>query len=339
MVSSSAFSDDPLRTLRLARLACQLEFEADATTVARASLSAPELAGVAPERTFAELRGLICSRRPMEGLELMDRLGATAAILPELDALHGIEQSRFHHLDVGEHTRAVLCETIALVQDPAWLCADAAQGDALRRALDEPLANELTRGEALRFGALLHDIAKPQTRDVTTEGRITFMGHDRLGARLAAEILGRLRAAERLRAHVAALTEHHLRLGFLVHRMPLGRRDVYDYLLACAPVGVDVTLLSVADRLATRGDNAERAIASHVELARQLLGEALAWESDPPRPPVRGDELARTLGIEPGPQVGDLLAELRAAAFSGEVAGPEDAIERARELIDSGADQ
>ena len=159
------------------------------------------------------------------------------------------------------------------------------------------------------------------------------MGHDEAGARLGAAILGRLRASERLREHVAALTRHHLRLGFLVHEMPLTRRAVYDYLRVTAPVAVDVTVLSVADRLATRGDDSERAIAAHLQLARQMLAEGLAWIAEPPRPPLRGDDLARALGIKPGPMVGDLLAELEAASFSGEVATREEAIARARELI------
>src|SRR6202043_666700 len=105
---------------------------------------------------------------------------------------------------------------------------------------------ELTRSQALRFGALLHDIAKPQTRRVTEHGRVTFMGHDQTGAEMAAAALRRLRASERLSEYVAALTRHHLRLGFLVHEMPLSRRAVYDYLHATAPVAVDVTVLSVA---------------------------------------------------------------------------------------------
>jgi poly(A) polymerase len=161
------------------------------------------------------------------------------------------------------------------------------------------------------------------------------MGHDRAGAELGTSILRRLRASEKLCAHVAGLTLHHLRLGFLVHRVPLSRRDVYDYLLSCSPTGVDVTLLSVADRLATRGDNSEDAIAKHVRLARTMLTDALAWEASPPRPPVRGDELARALGIKPGPRVGGLLAELQAQAFSGEVRTPEQAIDRARQLVAS----
>ena len=339
MVSASAFADDPLRALRVVRLAAELGFEIEPGTAAAARRQAAELDRVAPERTFAELKRLICSERAVLGIELIMRLGISAAVLPELDALDGVQQSRFHHLDVLEHTRQVLAETVALVDDPGSLCRSDADQETLRRWLDRPLANELSRGQALRFGALLHDIAKPQTRDVTPEGRVTFMGHDAAGSEQAAAILRRLRASDRLCAHVGALALNHLRLGFLVHRMPLDRRRIYDYLHTCAPVGVDVTLLSVADRLATRGDNAEAAIAKHVELARQLLVEALAWEASPPRPPVRGDELARALGIRPGPQIGDLLAELEAAAFSGELVTTEEAIDRARRLISSGSDR
>jgi putative nucleotidyltransferase with HDIG domain len=330
-VSPVAFERDALRTLRLARLACELGFGVDAATQGLARAAAPGLADVAPERVFAELRRVVCAPAALAGIELMDAIGVTDVVLPELAALRGVEQSRFHHLDVFDHTRSVLAEVIGLEADPERLAG--ANARALTRFLDEPLANDLTRGQALRFGALLHDIAKPQTRAVTPQGRVTFMGHDQAGARLAGEILGRLRASERLREHVAALTRHHLRLGFLVHEMPLSRRAVYDYLHATAPVPVDVTVLSVADRLATRGDNAERAIASHLELARQMLAEGLAWVDDPPRPPVRGDELAEALGIAPGPMVGDLLAELQAASFSGEVATREEAIARARQLI------
>jgi putative nucleotidyltransferase with HDIG domain len=334
MVRGDAFARDPLRTLRMARLACELEFDVDPVTADAARRSAPQLASVAPERSFVELTRVLSAPRALAGLAMMDDTGVTAVILPELWALRGVQQSRFHHLDVFDHTRAVLAETIALEGDPSPVCAGDTEVADVCTWLAAPLANDLTRGQALRFGALLHDIAKPQTRDVTAQGRITFMGHDRAGAELAAAILGRLRAAERLCAHVAALTRHHLRLGFLVHEMPLSRRAVYDYLHACAPVEVDVTLLSVADRLATRGDNADLAIARHLELARQLLGEALRWAAHPPRPPLRGDELASALGITPGPLLGGLLAELQAASFSGELATREEAIERARQLID-----
>jgi putative nucleotidyltransferase with HDIG domain len=331
MVSPEAFQRDPLRAMRVARIACELDFTVEDATARAAALSASAVARIAAERVFAELKLILASDRALDGLRLLDELGVTEAVLPELARLHGIEQSRYHHLDVHEHTRAVLGELIKLEADPEPVFGEHAP--QLRAALAQPLANELSRAEALRFGALFHDIAKPGTREVTGEGRVTFFGHDAAGAEIAVAVLQRLRASERLCEYVAALTRHHLRLGFLVHETPLTRRAVYRYLKACSPVALDVTVLSVADRLATRGSGSSEAIEKHLRLARQLLGEALAWQADPPRPPVRGDELARAAGIKPGPEIGRVLAELEEASFAGEINGREDALERGRELL------
>jgi len=335
MVSEGAFAQDPLRTLRLVRLACELAFSLDTQTAARAAISAPALVEVAPERTFAELKRIVAAERALDGLRLMDELGVTDAVLPELSSLRGVEQSPYHHLDVHEHTRAVLAEVIALERDPEP--ALGAQARAVSELLCQPLADELTGWQALRFGALLHDIAKPMTRRVSAEGRVTFIGHDAAGAEMATTVLARLRASERLREHVAALVRHHLRLGFMVRDMPLDRRAVYRYLRGCLPVGLEVTVLSAADRLATRGVGSGEAIAKHLQLVRQLIAEALSWRTHPPRPPVRGDELARALAIEPGPELGRILAELEEASFAGEVASGEQAVERARQLLAHGS--
>ncbi|MFL5831953.1 MAG: HDIG domain-containing metalloprotein, partial [Solirubrobacteraceae bacterium] len=331
MVSPGTFAADPLRVIRLARLGCELGFSVEPATAAAARDRAPELDRVAPERVFAEFKRIVIAERALDGLALMDELAVTEAVIPELARLRGVEQSAYHHLDVYEHTRAVLAETIAVTATPERWFAE--QADGIRALLAEPLANELDRGQAMRFGALFHDIAKPQTRGVTAEGRVTFMGHDEGGADVARAVLARLRASEKLSEHVAALVRHHLRLGFLVHRMPLTRRDVYRYMAACEPVQADVTLLSVADRLATRGRGSEAAIERHLELARSLIGEALLWRAERPRPPLRGDELARAVGLRPGPEIGRLLAELEEASFAGEIAGREQAIERARDLL------
>jgi len=93
-------------------------------------------------------------------------------------------------------------------------------------------------------------------------------------------------------------------------------------------------VLSVADRLATRGDGSEAAIDRHLELAQQLLTEALSWAANPPRAPVRGDELAKALGVRPGPAIGTLLERLREASFTGEIATRDEAIEHARRLTE-----
>jgi putative nucleotidyltransferase with HDIG domain len=250
-----------------------------------------------------------------------------------------VQQSRFHHRDVYGHTLEVLERAIVLTSDPGDVLG-AEHRERVLTVLAEPLADGMTRGEALRWGALLHDIAKPATRAVRAlDRRVTFIGHDALGAELARDVLGRLRASVRLREHVAALVRHHLRLGFLVHeKQPLARDTVFGYLCECDPVEVDVTLLSVCDRLATRGAKAEDAIEAHLATARRMLGDALHWrEEGPPKPLLRGDELAQELGIAVGPRVGELLDALTRAQYTGEVGTREQAIAFARARQPRGA--
>jgi poly(A) polymerase len=324
VLGPAAYENDSLRPLRLARFAAELGFTPDAETERLTAEAAPRVAEASGERVFAELRRLVLAPGAVEGLDLADRLGLLRAVLPELADLHEVEQSHYHHLDVYGHTIEVFDRLVELERD--------ATGE-LREVLDEPLADELTRGEALRFGALLHDIGKPATHHVREDGRVTFMGHDRLGEEMVRAICRRLRASERLCRFLEGVTRHHLLLGFLVHERPLDRHAVYRYLERTSPVEVEVTLLSCADRLATRGENAERAIDAHLELAKELMPAALEWRrSGPPRVPVRGDELAAELGMEPGPELGRLLDRLAEAAYAGEATDRRQAIDLARTL-------
>ena len=112
------------------------------------------------------------------------------------------------------------------------------RGASSAGVLAEPLADELTRGGALRFAALFHDLGKPETRARGEGGRVLFIGHDRAGARIVRDLCRRLRASRRLGEYLANLTLNHLRLGFLVHERPLSRRQVYDYLRATDPDSV-----------------------------------------------------------------------------------------------------
>jgi poly(A) polymerase len=361
MASARAFAADPLRVLRLVRIAVELGLEPEAPTLHAAGEAAGRLRSVAGERVFMELRRILDASDAVRGLQLMGDLGASAAVLPELEELRGVQQSHYHHRDVYGHTLEVLERVIALQADPVAVLGEHADGqaEAIRGGggvasapehgeglggavvalLAEPLADGLTRGSALRWGALLHDAAKPATRAVTEQGgRVTFIGHDNLGAELAREVLTRLRASERLRGHVAALVRQHLRLGFMVHEpQPLAREAVFGYLRACEPVEVDVTLLSVADRLATRGERAQESIDAHMRLARAMLPDALRWRAQggPPAPLWRGDLLARELDIPLGPEVGELLEELARAQYAGKVQTQAQALDFARTVLET----
>src|SRR3954454_7279443 len=161
--SERAFADDPLRTLRVPRFACELDLTVDPGTAELARAAAAGLEDVAGERVFAELKRIVVSARPRAGIELAGDLGVLEHVLPELVAMRGVEQNRYHRADVYTHTLDVLDETVAVEADPAAVLGPehAAEVVALLR---EPLADELTRAGALRLGALLHDVAKPQTR-------------------------------------------------------------------------------------------------------------------------------------------------------------------------------
>jgi len=331
MVTGASFPDDPLRVLRLARFACELGLEPEPPTITAAREHAPGIERVAAERIFAELRRVVASERAVHGFELMADLGLTARVLPELEALRGVDQNAYHDLDVHDHTFAVLQAVCDLQSDPGAILGEEQDG-AIRAFLAEPLSDDLTRGTALRFGALLHDIAKPACQLLGDDGTVVgFPRHDEEGAAATKAILTRLRTSDRLRTHVALLARHHLRLGFLVHHQPIDERRLHDYLIKTDPVTLDVTLLSVADRLATTGRNAEQATAIHLELARELLPAIRAWQDgDRQEPLLRGDELAQAVGLAPGPVLGELLGELAAAHYAQEIGTPDQAVAHAR---------
>jgi poly(A) polymerase len=328
--SSRSFSDDPLRVLRAARIGSGLGFEPTAETVDLARREAPRVGEPAGERQFAELSGLITGPDPLTGLELLDRFEATPIVLPEVEALRGVGQSANHHLDAYGHTLEVLRRALELEGALPEYCGEVA--DQVAGMMAQPLADELTRGDALRFAALLHDIGKPVTRTEREGGWVSFIGHDSVGAEMITALCDRLKTSRKFANHLAAMTRDHLILGFMVGERPLARRRVWDYLSRTGPQAVDTTLLTVADRLSAQGGGVpEEAITEHLELAREMLVDAVEWERDePPAPLLRGDEIAAEVGVEPGPDLGVAVAELQAARYAGEVEDRDGAIAHLR---------
>ena len=184
LVSDRVFTDDPLRLLRLARIAHELGFEVDSEAERLARRDAHLADRAAGERIYAEVRRLMTPDHPDAAVRLLDGLGVLDVILPEAAPMHGCEQSPFHHLDVFEHTLQVLDASADIAAHPEHYLPRHAE--ALRAALDQTVGDELDARTALRLAVLFHDIEKPSTRTVSDDGRIGFMGHDRKGAETAA---------------------------------------------------------------------------------------------------------------------------------------------------------
>ena len=315
--SERCFADDPLRLMRAARIGAAFGLEPDPGTLRLARAEARRAGEPAGERRFAELRGMLGGPDPLLALELLDRLEVTPVVLPQLDSLRGVEQSANHHLDVHQHTIEVLRRWLEVEKDLPRYAGEVA--DEVAEALEQPLADELSRREGIRFAAILHDIGKPATR-AERDGSVGFRGHDAVGAEMIRELCGELRTSRRFADYLAALTRHHLLLGFMTHERPLQRRRIWDYIETTGREALDVTMLTVADRLSAQGSGVpQEAIDAHLELAREMLVELVAIERHgPPEPLLDGAEIAELLGAR-GEAIGAGVRELAAAQFAGEV--------------------
>ena len=333
----TSFTDDPLRLMRAARLVAQFGWEIDDETAGMARQAAPRAEDPAGERTLAELVLLIGARDPLAGLAAMDRIGLFDWLFPEIGDLHDVVQGPNHHLDVYGHTMEVVEGILRIESDLERFTGDRAS--EVSEYLARPLADGATRAGALRLGALFHDCAKPQTRS-EEGGFVSFRGHDRLGAEQIDARFRGLRASRKLIGYMSDMTRHHLILGFMIPERPLDRRQIFAYLDHTDPVSLDVTLLTVADRLAARGTASiasREMVAGHMELARDMVGFALDWDRNgPPAQFLPGNELAARLGIEPGPELGKVMKELAAARFAGEITDANEAVEHARGFLEAG---
>ena len=329
-VSDAVFDDDPLRLLRLPRIAHELDFEVDPATERLAQARAALADRPSGERIYMEMRRMLCGPRPAEALRLAGRLGALYVVLPEAVPLRGCMQSAHHQLDVWEHTLHVIEAVADIADHPDHYLPGHAE--MVREELRRNVGDDLAAWQALRFGALFHDIRKPQTRQ-ERDGRVSFIGHDREGAEAAEQVLLRWKAANAVIRFCRVMVAEHLVLGFAIGDRPLDRRRAYRYLHATEPWPCSSVVLSLGDRLATRGPSSRlRHLRRHAETADELLGLIGRLEHAVGEPLLRGDEIAEAAGVS-GPEISrlvDLLAEEQAA---GDVTTREEALDFVREQV------
>jgi poly(A) polymerase len=335
----SSMVDDPLRTLRVARFAAVLNFDVDVETQEWTREAAPLLTRIAGERIAKELYEILGDGSRDRGLALLREFGCLPVILPELDPLAGMEQGGHHHLDALEHSfevvrmlsRLLACDTSLCPLDPALLEA------ACEAVREEPIASVRSRRGHLALAALLHDIGKPPCRAVDATGRIRFSGHEVEGAAMARRIARRLRLTSAEVHTLGVVVGLHMRPCMLGASAEAPTPRALGRLVrAAGDLMPDVALLTLADRLGARGP---ASTAELLERQTAAVGELLAlWrrgrEPGGQAPaPLTGGDLMRELGLSEGPLVGELLAEISAAAVAGEVATAREALDLAAELL------
>lgn len=299
-----SFSDDPLRMLRAARFASQLQFELDPAAFDAMVGMRDRIEIVSKERVRDELSKLLLSSNPREGLEILVDSGLAALVLPELPALRLESDEHHHHKDVYQHTLTVLEQAIGY-------------------EVDYGLEKDLT----VRLAALLHDIGKPATRRLEAGGTVTFYHHDVVGAKLAKKRLTELRFDTDTIKAVSRLIELHLRFfGYsdqqwsdsAVRRYVRDAAEQLERLHILTRADVTTRNQKKADRLAHAYDDLEKRIA-------ELRGQE---ELDALRPDLDGNQIMEILGIGPSKEVGLAYNYLMEIRLDEGALGPEEAKKR-----------
>ncbi len=290
------FSDDPLRMMRAIRFASQLQFEIDKKTWEGMLRNSERMPIVSQERISDEFLKILGSPKPSVGLYLLQESGLLKFVLPEMEALCGVEQQQgFLHKDVFKHTLKVL-DNIA----------------------------ETTDDLRLRFAALLHDIGKPRTKKFIEGTGWTFHGHEEVGARMVRGIGKKMKLPTDFYMYAANIVRMHMRPIQLVDDEVTDsaiRRLIFDS-------GQDVDDLLTLCRADITSGNKERA-KKHLSNFEHVLDRVREVEEKDRlrafRPPISGDEIMTLFNLSPGKKVGALKKIIEEAILEGLIPNEHDA--------------
>jgi len=284
------FDDDPLRIMRAFRFASQLDFKVHNSILYAANKLRERLKIVSQERITDELMKIMASPQPSIGIKLLHNSGVMEIIFPEISNLSGVDQRNdYHHKDVFLHTCMVV-DNVAKISDDIWL----------------------------RLVALLHDIAKPQTKKFVEEIGWTFHGHDEIGARMMKGIFKRLKLPMNKLEYVEKLIRLHLR------PIALAKDEVTDSAIRRLIVDTgddlnDLINLCRADitskdpnRVTKYLDNYERVMKKVFEVLEK--DKLRAFQS-----PVRGEEIMQICNLKPSKKVGEIKKAIEEAILDGKI--------------------
>lgn len=346
LVSEQALLDDPLRLLRGPRIAVERDFAIDPTTADAIRRHAAQLASAALERQRDELVRMMKTLRAGTAFRLLDDLKLLPVLMPEAEAMRGVEQPKEHYWDVLGHAFACveMLDMILAESRPAGQ-ADARLWDTIWNELvfwddaEDYLSADIVAGSPrraiIKLCGFLHDIGKPETKSFDENGRMRFFGHSEAGSEIAGSLMRRLRFSSREITFVKRMIEAHLRPVQMAQQGLPSDRAIFRYTRATSDAGIAALFLSLADHLATVGPRRnEEAVREHARLSAYVIHKQVAEERvvSPPKL-VTGDDLMFALRIEPGPAIGELLAAIEEAQAAGEVITKDEAIAFARERL------
>jgi len=332
-VSRTAFQEDPARLMRAVRSAAEYGFTIEKHTEALIRSNSQLISQVAAERVREEFCRLLAIENAAPYLYYLDRLGLLTAIIPELDATKGVEQPIEHYWDVFQHSIETVAAFERIIQT-----GDRGRGDpdlshlphipGLQHYFTETVSSSVDRAVLGKIAALLHDIAKPQTKSVEPSGRTRFLGHTKEGAEMAKIILQRLRFSTKETKMVQIMVESHLRLWQMGGDGRATKRAIYRFFRDTSDASIDVIVLTLADFLAAQGPDLDlKEWKQHCDTMQYIWSEHEKEESRvaPPKL-IDGHDLINVFDLQPGPRIGQLLENMREAQGVGEITTREEAL-------------
>jgi poly(A) polymerase len=340
-VSRGSFRDDPVRLLRGIRLAAELGFTIDSDTRELIHADSSLITTAAGERVREELLQLLALPDAGNWLACLDETGLLTTLIPEIAAAKGVDQPRVHVWDVFEHSIQTVKAVEFILRENGLdyagkeILGAVPWSEELIRHFATEISHGSTRKSLLKLAALLHDIAKPQTRTIDETGRARFLGHPQDGADMAAVIMARLRFSTREIKLVELLVKYHLRPTQMSHEVLPTRRAIYRFFRDTGETGIDILFLSLADHLATRGPELDLTQwREHCRMVEYVLDRHAEVEDLPvPAKLINGYDIMKAFGMSPGPEVGELLEAVKEARAAGEIKSRQQAIDYARRWL------
>ena len=334
LIQEDGFGKDPLRILRAFRLASSLSFSISRETLKKIREGKILLKEIAPERIHEEILTILSTPHSSPILMKMGETGVLSEIFPELVRMKGIPQGKAGGGDLWDHA-FLTYEKVEELMDRITI-----PGSPLRNLKNEKvlkeirtyLSSSMSKIPLLKLASLLHDIGKPETLTQDENGEIHFYGHDRLGAEMV-ERMGKksLRMSRREILFLKTSIHNHMRPHLLAQEKMVTTRAIRRFLREGGEESIGILLLAYGDALASQGDSLN--LAPLLDLIHKTVVEVLQQRKTPFKRILNGEDLKRSLGMEPGPLMGEILKRIEEEQLEGRIGTRESALAFAKEWL------
>jgi tRNA nucleotidyltransferase/poly(A) polymerase len=318
-ISDTNFEDDPLRLLRVYRFQAQSGFEISPDTVAAVCKYCNLIRKPAAERVCYELLKLFSGEFAHKALIDMDKTRLLEEIFPFVKELKQIPPNTHHHLDLFHHSVEVIRQIQCLYENSRA---------EVKTHLDETAFGGFSRLAHLKLAGFLHDIGKFSTWTVEG-GRHRFVKHDDVGAKLAAQLLKKMKFSNKQSAYVSELVKNHLYPAQLMSGADVSEKSMTRFIRKMGDKSVEAILLSQADRLSARGaEITDTMVEENIAALNRLLDFYFETQNtaEPLPKLLSGDEVMELTGLKPSAELGKTMLALHEAQLSGEVNTRDEAV-------------